>query len=69
MVPSCNIVPGMNLTILVGSIKSHQKLQTLSRTDSLRLYNQITGLVGRVFANGPGELSSIPDTKDSKNST
>ena len=25
------------------------------------IYNRLIGLVGRVFANGPGDLGSIPD--------
>ena len=25
------------------------------------IYNRVIGLVGRVFANGPGDLGSIPD--------
>ena len=30
---------------------------------------RLIGQVGRVFVNGPGDLGSIPDTKDFKNGT
>ena len=40
--------------------------ELIYNTNHAQLYKQLIGLVGRVFANGPGDLGSIPGSCHTK---
>ena len=54
-------------TIVPQRKRIHAALRDMSsRAIYIYIYNRLIGLVGRVFANGPGDLGSIPDRVISK---
>ena len=52
-IKSCFVLVDIDICIVV--------LSNISSESYVSVHNRLTGLVGRVFANGPGDLGSIPD--------
>ena len=51
---------GANVKSCFQSARFNMECSFLRISNDLQLSNQLIGLVGRVFANGPGDLDSIP---------